>query len=370
MSNARLKGQYSGFIPEYEGLRGILAIWVVIGHVMSGLPISFNFASPSLWNTVPVQVFIILSGFVIFSLLDREHQNYRKFLTQRAFRIFPIYLVALIISTLMLPISREILQLAPTAPMTEARISLIDSAEKNLVWSFLSHALLIQGLVPDRILENSAYTLVGQAWSVSVEWQFYLLAPAAYFLLGRTKRIAKLIVLSAGLIILAITGRSMGGGYIGNYLPLFAVGIATFYTYKLSSEKWPAALIPALLAAPITPEHSAALIIWALVSYCALCKKTSTAQQAASSLLRSKPAVYLGQISYSIYILHMILVITAIYVASKIHAPTPFDAAIAISLSVTLTILFSHASYKYIENPMMRTGKWLTNTKQTEVATQ
>ncbi|MCG8907312.1 acyltransferase [Pseudomonas sp. DP-17] len=370
MSNAKLKGQYSGFIPEYEGLRGILAIWVVIGHVTSGLPISFNFASPSLWNTVPVQVFIILSGFVIFSLLDREHQSYVAFLTQRAFRIFPIYLVALAISTLMLPVSREILQLAPAAPMTEARISLIDSAEKNLSWSFLSHALLIQGLVPDSILENSAYTLVGQAWSVSVEWQFYLLAPAIYFLLGTRKRIAKLTALSGGLITLTIAGKTMGGGYIGNYLPLFAVGIATFYTYKLSSEKWPAALIPALLAAPITPEHSAALIIWALVSYCALCKKTSTAQQAASSLLRSKPAVYLGQISYSIYILHMIFVITAIYVASKIHAPTWIHATTALLLSAALTVLSSHVSYKCIERPMMRIGKRLSHRERIEFAPQ
>jgi len=352
-----------GFISEFEGLRGIMAIWVVVGHMLSGLSASHDLASPNLWNTVPVQVFIILSGFVIFSLLDREHQSYRTFLIHRSFRLFPAYLLALAISVLMLPFAREVLLASPAAPMTAARISLIDTATNNLSAHLAAHLLLIQGLIPDRILANSAYTLVGQAWSVSVEWQFYILAPVAYFLARPGQRIYKLPALAVLIALLASFNNKLGGGYIGQYLSLFAVGIATFCLSKYSTKSKILSILPPLCALPFMQEYTAALLIWTAASYCALNVEKNTTQNILSRILNSKPASYLGKISYSIYINHMIFVFLTLSIISKLSMGSSSTIFLAIGLSTALTIVFSHATYSYIEKPMMRVGKALSTRK-------
>lgn len=370
MSAKNNKPSKKGFISEFEGLRGIMAIWVVVGHMLSGLSASHDLPSPNLWNTVPVQVFIILSGFVIFSLLDREHQSYRTFLIHRSFRLFPIYLLALAISVFMLPFAREVLLASPTAPMTAARISLIDTATNDLIAHLAAHLLLIQGLIPDGVLANSAYTLVGQAWSVSVEWQFYMLAPLAYLLLTPRRRIYKLSALAAVIAILASFNAKIGGGYIGQYLSLFAVGIASYYISKYSAESTTLSVLPPLCALPFMQEYTAALSIWIAASYCAINAKKNTIQKILSTILNSKPASYLGKISYSIYINHMIFVFLTLSIIGRLSISTNDTIFLPIGLSAALTIVFSHMTYTYVEKPMMRIGKSLSTKKlQSSAAT-
>ncbi|CAI8798959.1 acyltransferase family protein [Pseudomonas sp. IT-P176] len=352
-----------GFVSEFEGLRGILALWVVVGHMMSGLSESHALPSASLWNTVPVQVFIILSGFVIFSLLDREQPSYRTFLIHRAFRLFPAYLLALAISVFMLPFAREVLLTSPVAPMTAARIALIDSATSNLSEHLAAHLLLIQGLIPDSLLANSAYTLVGQAWSVSVEWQFYVLAPAVYLLMGAPKRLLKLPALCALIMLMISLNSSMGGGYIGQYLSLFAVGIATAYLSKYSEKSKILSVLPPLLALPFMQEYTAALLIWAASSYCALPPEKNSMQGVLSAVLNSTAASYLGKISYSIYVNHMIFVFLTLAIINTLSMSSTSTVVLAIAASTVLTVVFSHVTYSYIERPMMRVGKYLTRTK-------
>ena len=362
--NAKInKTQSKGFVSEFEGLRGILAIWVIVGHMLSGLSVSFDFPSPNLWNTVPVQVFIILSGFVIFSLLDREHQSYRAFIINRAFRLFPAYLLALAISVLMLPFAREVLLSSPIAPMTAARVSLIDTATNNLSEHLAVHLALVQGLIPDRVLTNSAYTLIGQAWSVSVEWQFYILAPIVYFLGRPGQREYKLPALAALITLLISLNSKLGGGYMGQYLSLFAIGIATFYVSKHRSKAKLSPIFPALCVLPFMWADAAALLIWGTASYCALMHRTNIVQKVISNALRSNIASYLGKISFSIYINHMIFIFLTLFIISKFSLSSGGTIFLAIVSSTVLTVVFSHATYSYIERPMMRIGKNLSRTR-------
>ncbi|MBC8038204.1 MAG: acyltransferase family protein, partial [Rhizobiales bacterium] len=90
-------------IHEFEALRGALAAWVVIGHVFkhSGYAPDALYPFPLLGDPgMPVDVFIILSGFVIFSLLDHKHEGYWPFITRRFFRLFPLFLVVLLVSAM------------------------------------------------------------------------------------------------------------------------------------------------------------------------------------------------------------------------------------------------------------------------------
>lgn len=64
-------------IGALEGLRGVMAWWVVLGHVS----LTLGWKLPLIdRNTLAVDVFIFLSGFVITSLVDRKHEAYRPYI--------------------------------------------------------------------------------------------------------------------------------------------------------------------------------------------------------------------------------------------------------------------------------------------------
>ncbi len=83
-------------IRAFESLRGLLALWVVAYHaaLTAGMHAeSWRFPLNLLGKgEYAVDIFIILSGFVIFALLDNSRETYGVFLIRRAFRLYPIYL--------------------------------------------------------------------------------------------------------------------------------------------------------------------------------------------------------------------------------------------------------------------------------------
>lgn len=161
-----------------------MALWVVFGHSLASLPAYSSRIPPTALNSYAVDVFIILSGFVIFFMLDNKNHNYIDYITQRFFRIFPIYLFAFLLSLLILNFTRETLLLADLSPGTDKRLSLINSFYENPLSHIISHITLLQGAVPNAVLKDAPYTVLGQAWSVSVEWQFYLVAPFIFIMLS------------------------------------------------------------------------------------------------------------------------------------------------------------------------------------------
>ncbi len=62
------------YVEELEGLRGIMSLWVVIGHSLGCLPQLRGGVSPTLYNIFAVDVLIILSGFVIFFMINTKNK--------------------------------------------------------------------------------------------------------------------------------------------------------------------------------------------------------------------------------------------------------------------------------------------------------
>jgi len=96
MSEGTSNHSIKHFIPEFEGLRGVLAIWVLISHLMWGSGFTPDEVK-GLWivpfsGGVPVSIFIILSGFVIFLLLDSKQTTFFEYIVRRLFRLYPVFL--------------------------------------------------------------------------------------------------------------------------------------------------------------------------------------------------------------------------------------------------------------------------------------
>jgi peptidoglycan/LPS O-acetylase OafA/YrhL len=82
--------------PELEGLRAYFALTVVVGHIFEFMP----YKLPGPIKTVlspgyPVQNFMVLRGFVITHLLIVKQEAYSAYLTRRAARLLPIYILIL-----------------------------------------------------------------------------------------------------------------------------------------------------------------------------------------------------------------------------------------------------------------------------------
>jgi peptidoglycan/LPS O-acetylase OafA/YrhL len=197
-----------------------MAWWVVAGHVSLAL----NWDLPLIdSNKLAVDVFILLSGFVIALLVERKAETYPAYLVRRGFRLFPLYIVVLIASSILLPVQLAAWKAAPPTGVNLYRVALAQEAISNFGFHFLTHVPLLQGIVPKCINSEVAYTIVGQAWSISLEWQFYIVAPA--LILAMLSR--RWFIAVAGLISLAAPSFLFTDAYIGGKILLFSVGIAT-----------------------------------------------------------------------------------------------------------------------------------------------
>ena len=139
-----------------------------------------------------VTVFMVISGFVITHLITERPEPYGVYLLRRFARIFPLFFVMCAVAFFTNDILVDALALAPWASesnffLPEARE--IVASEHQFFWStVLAHLLLLHGAISSKLIPLSPYTFVGPGWSLSLEWQFYLLAPLAVMLATRSIR--------------------------------------------------------------------------------------------------------------------------------------------------------------------------------------
>ena len=104
-------------INLFEALRGLLAFWVLFAHVGLFAAIIPSIGGPmklfgyfSYTARHGVEVFMVLSGFVIFFLLNKSQETYGVFLFRRFFRLVPVFFLTLLAGVLLNPIQNRMLQ--------------------------------------------------------------------------------------------------------------------------------------------------------------------------------------------------------------------------------------------------------------------
>lgn len=81
-------------IYSLQYLRAFAAMWVLLTHVLSKLSIRpYGILYAGQWG---VDIFFLLSGFIIY-LTTRDHSSWKAFAIKRIFRIYPAYLICLIV---------------------------------------------------------------------------------------------------------------------------------------------------------------------------------------------------------------------------------------------------------------------------------
>lgn len=171
-------------INKLESLRGFAAIYVVLSHLSSnclhlqrswiGQP--FRFAQEG------VLLFFLLSGFVIYYSWH-EHpgtKNFGNFLYKRFRRIYPLFLLALLLAYVVTCLDKGIQ--SPDIP------------------SLLGNVLMVQGYDSDPEWKADAYMGNGPLWSLSYEWWFYMMFYPLYrFVPSDWQKIIVLLLALAGI---------------------------------------------------------------------------------------------------------------------------------------------------------------------------
>jgi peptidoglycan/LPS O-acetylase OafA/YrhL len=283
------------YIPELQGLRGVAVLAVVVYHCHPRLEGTWIYYA-SLWGWAGVNLFFVLSGFLITSILleAREKPHYfRNFYGRRALRIWPLYLLVLAIVYLNAPwfIGQTVCDAVKTAP-------------------WLAYLFFVQNLF-HLVLPPA----IGPTWSLAIEEQYYFLwAPLVRFL-HRPWMLA------------VILGLAFVGSPLFDHLPgmtptntlihldgiaigsLLALGL---HTLAISRRAWSwiglgAAVAGFSAAATIaggTRYLDAALALAFAGAVLAAIASTG-ARNPVNALLRRGPLAFYGRISYGLYMIHI-----------------------------------------------------------------
>jgi len=371
------------FIPELESVRAYMAWWVVVGHIVASC--GYYYSEANNWplkiisiNGHAVSVFIMLSGFLIFRMLEKP-ASYPIYLSRRFYRIFPLYLLLLLISIIAWDLSEVARTQATWRPASYIQNYINKSASIEAhFWEHTAlHILLLQGLLPDQILNYSGEAFIAPAWSLSLEWQFYLIAPLI-FKLSKLNR-WYLCIIAGGFYCLNYLITK--GGYTfsyGAFLPCkfeyFAIGISTALFFAdleqgLSLKnsilkQWPIAFLT-MASFKLNPTSFLAVYIWIFVISIIYLKYYAniSAIDSFCKIVFSRYATYLGRTSYSTYIIHPILidiVVFAIIYAGYGGISSLEALKIIAPIVILLTVTLSHHLHRLIELPAIEFGKTRT----------
>jgi peptidoglycan/LPS O-acetylase OafA/YrhL len=362
-------------IREFDGLRGLLALWVFATHVIELGP--YPAAARYVHANLAVDIFIILSGFVIFHLLSTG-EDYRTFITRRWFRLFPVFAVCFLAA----------LSLYAWLGVND-EVAFGVAHTKKLMPYLATHATMLHGAIPDQILPHSARAILVPAWSISLEWQFYLLAPLLFAFAMRPNWKLALVVLT---VIAVRVLHDAGPGALRSalqfdmsaFLPLrlefFAVGIGSFGVWRWLSERQRPLEVPSLCYALLVPvvilvgRRSPAITLWLcglLVLINIHFGSAGWIARRVSRMLNCSPAQFLGRISYCVYLLHLPALIFARQII-RVNQPGMSEPGFQVALlagGLATTIAAAWLLRVSVERPLILFGKHLTKSWKTQVPT-
>lgn len=334
-------------LTSITSLRFFAAFWVVCFHFGDLLSFSFSENNPILNGMRPVDFFFILSGFILAHVygpqLTSGRFRMRSFLVKRFARLYPVHLVTLLASL-------SIFLLATALGIQ------LNNPDKYDMRQLIPNLLLVQTWFP---FTRAAFNM--PSWSISAELAAYLLFPLlAGAVLSKWRGawwwLAATVVIFAAFeafsqIVIGHSVLRLIELSVFRILPLFTLGLVLWKGWNARIfivprwVMWPAvAGSLALCAYPFATVPMFALIILAAAE---------RNFQQKPGLLGAAPLVFLGEASYSLYMVHG--PIQTVYAALVNRAHIPLDNP-SISVAVftgglLLSILASIVMYKMIEEP-------------------
>lgn len=341
-------------LNQLAGLRGICAWWVVFYHSLGlmGDSVPGPLRSIISHGYLAVDLFFLLSGFVIFlsyhaSLTDNFPHSIGKFYWNRFSRIYPLHFVMLG-GYLLLFAAFTFLSSSGTAP-------------KTYTWT-----LFIQSLFLVHMWVGSDLAWNVPSWSISSEWFVYLFFPLMAFGLRKLRGgvFMHLVAIVMLAVLLDLIYWQSGLYSLGADIPRmalvrtmleFLMGVligSLFVHHKAFLEKYRSVALAGFLVlcalyttAPIRDYSLIPMAFALLIAYLSVSTSWITA------LLSTQPLVYLGEISYSTYMVHYLVydVLKAAFVSETYQVDQLY-----VWLSFAAVLLLSMLLHHGVDSPSQK----------------
>jgi peptidoglycan/LPS O-acetylase OafA/YrhL len=349
-SNSGLRASTTGYMPQLDGLRAF-AVGAIMWHHWA--PDHYHFGVP--WSA-GVQLFFVLSGFLITGILldarsyrescgERLGRVFTSFYVRRALRIFPLYYAVLF----------------------AASLAGISSLPETLPW----HLFYLSNF--SFYFHSGWGTEIGHFWTLAVEEQFYLFWPllvllvprrhlfllfSLVFLLGPFYRVAGSFISPLGVFAIGTPGSfdSLAGGALAalilrgeapglrffNWRPWCVAGISVFLWFLFAkTEMFP---IPCRqLGLTFLSVAFAALIGQAARGF----------GGRVGRLLTLPPLLYIGKISYGLYLFHNFASLPTRWILEN-HPILTQVPGNWILCNLILTLAAGSMSWHFFEEPINR----------------
>ena len=382
--NRLLAPMYTGPLPNLrghlavlDGVRGLAILLVLIFHFVGTVPpsnaIESAIASVTNYGSYGVELFFVLSGFLITGILYDSHHHrryFRNFYMRRFLRVFPLYYGVLALIFFVAP--HIALLRGPT----------LDYLVDRQAWAWL-YAVNIY-------ISNQgdwSFSYLDHFWSLSIEEHFYFVWPLVVYVLARRPR--ALIGVSLGTALCAMLARLVGSliglGWWTTYTltPFRLDGLALGASLAVAARqpgglRWLAQALPlvvavvgALLAVTFVWPHFkpkqgldlvmpvraalvlillACLLLWALIA---------PERSVASHFFCSRVMVFLGTYSYGLYVYHHFISYYLTVERTDLRLARwlgSHGAAVAIqaTLGILVSLVLAYLSYEFFEKRLLR----------------
>lgn len=360
----RSRRRKSGIRTDIQGLRALAVVVVVLDHMIK-FPTG---------GYIGVDVFFVISGFLITGLLLREHEHsgrisFADFYRRRLRRITPVAVVVLALT---------VVAMFFMYGMASTKTVLVDAVYSMFFaanWHFAA-------IGTDYMQARGPVSPLQHYWSLAVEEQFYLIWPvvivvvlalaASRLQLSKARALQLLQLVLFIIVAVSFTYACWQSraeptwAYFSTFSRGWELGTgALIATFIFRLALIPAAVRPVLAWAGLIGILGSVLLLnshsvfpapWGAVPVLStaliIAAHTGADRVPGFSVLSLKPLQYLGKISYSLYLWHFPVVTIA-----AVLVPQPQN-VLAVLLQVGLMLLLSVASFHLVEDPV-RKSNWL-----------
>lgn len=320
--------------PELDGLRTVAVLAVF----------AFHCVQPSGAGLLGVDVFFVLSGYLMTTLVAREvrlHDGVRwgRYISRRLRRLYPALAMAVVLAIVLALLTG-----------TAVRTTIIQAP---FALTYLKDGMRLRG------------GLLDHTWSLSVEAQFYLVWPLVMVWVMRARNPAKVLWVSvaAGLalpiaLLPIVSSRGLYFTPIGHLAALLAGSAVALTNWDLGrrgvlAANWSLAALVVLLLEPVRViyrpggELAGMIVASAITAAMLLAFNEGGQHSAASRILSWAPLAAIGLRSYGFYLYHQPILLVCLALMPRV---------LAIPLALAATLALSWISWAVVETRFHHPG--------------
>ncbi|WP_165383338.1 MULTISPECIES: acyltransferase [unclassified Escherichia] len=330
-----------------DGFRGLLAPMVLLHHFV----LTYNWKAEGTWavnslfvgnlGSIPVSLFFMITGYLFVGKISKGVRSWPELAAGRIFRIYPLYILmlAIIYSVYFVTYDGE---------------TSLSSLVKSLAAGMAFFLQPLNGY-------NIGRSISGVQWTLFYEALFYISLPLLSLIIKKGGSSKIYGALSAVVLILCLYATSVRY----ELFILFAIGGIAYYVTKLKINFLKSntcsifAIIICAIAFTQTPSYSLYQMLLVGMLFILISSGNDI-----FGALRKNGLVYLGDISYSIYLTHGFILYSAFTVFNiyDFYGVTRTEFYALFPMILFVTVIASIITYKMVETPFIKTGKNLSAT--------